>query len=102
MFLKNSIPPSLILNEASGTIRSSSGSNVTPSPLQLGQQPNGELNENNLGSISGTVNPHLGHECVSEYNVSFSFTKTKTLFVLEFLSAVSTASLILVLVSVSL
>ena len=31
-----------------------------PKPLQSGQNPNGELKENNLGSSLGTENPHIG------------------------------------------
>ena len=31
-----------------------------PKPLQSGQYPVGELNENNLGSTLGTEKPHLG------------------------------------------
>ena len=31
------------------------------------------LKENNLGSRGGTLNPHIGHEALSEYRLSFPF-----------------------------
>src|SRR5260370_12084488 len=38
----------------------------TPSPPHFGQAPNGLLNENNRGSISGMVKPEIGQANFSE------------------------------------
>ncbi len=84
-----------------GIIFSSSGSNVTPKPLQLGHAPIGELNENSLGSISGIENPQTLQAWASEYVISLSLIKTTTSWVEETFNAVSTASLILERVSLS-
>lgn len=58
------IAPSLIDNLLSGTIKVGSADIFIPIPLQSWQAPKGLLNENNLGSKGGTVNPHIGQlEC---------------------------------------
>ena len=41
-----------------------------PSPSQAGQAPNGLLNENSRGSISGIVNPDTGQANLAEKIVS--------------------------------
>ena len=41
-----------------------------PSPSQAGQAPNGLLNENSRGSISGIVNPETGQANFAEKIVS--------------------------------
>ena len=37
-----------------------------PKPSQVGQAPNGLLNENKRGSNSPTARSHSGHECLAE------------------------------------
>ena len=49
-----------------------SASRFMPKPLQSGQKPKGELNENKRGSTLGTEKPHLGHVCLSDNNLSSS------------------------------
>src|SRR5699024_11766545 len=44
----------------SGTTKSKSTSNFVPNPSQVGQAPNGLLNENSLGSNSSIENPQIG------------------------------------------
>jgi len=50
--------------------RSGSTTIRTPRPSQVGQAPNGELNENSRGSISGRLTPHVVHAKCSEYRRS--------------------------------
>ncbi len=50
----------------SGTTRRSSKKSSTPNPSQFGHAPKGALKENNLGSISGIVNPETGQANFSE------------------------------------
>src|SRR5438270_13284888 len=50
----------------SGTTRSASIRCSTPKPPQAGQAPNGLLNENSRGSISGRLNPDTGQANLSE------------------------------------
>src|SRR5277367_1173612 len=54
----------------SGTIASGSKYNLEPSPSQAGQAPNGLLNENSRGSISGIVKPETGQANFAEKIVS--------------------------------
>jgi hypothetical protein len=49
--------PSRSDSVASGTTRLASILRSVPSPSQTGQAPNGLLNENSRGSISGMVKP---------------------------------------------
>ena len=50
----------------SGITRSASMCCSTPSPPHSGQAPNGLLNENSRGSISGMVKPDTGQANFSE------------------------------------
>ena len=56
----------MIFSVWSGTTSASSKKSSTPSPSQDGQAPNGALNENRRGSISGMVKPLTGQEKFSE------------------------------------
>ena len=60
-----------------GTNKSMSTSCLIPKPLQVGQQPKGELNENNLGSNLGTLKPHSSQAMCSLNNLSSSLVATK-------------------------
>src|SRR5690625_7920629 len=61
----------------SGTTKSKSTSNFVPNPSQVGQAPNGLLNENNLGSISSIEKPQIGHAwCSLNNNSSEPITST--------------------------
>jgi hypothetical protein len=51
---------------SSGTIRLASMARCEPRPSQAGQAPNGLLNENSRGSISGMVKPDTGQANFSE------------------------------------
>src|SRR5579864_8322038 len=62
--------PSLRLKFSSGTTSSGSKNSLVPSPSQAGQAPNGLLNENSRGSISGMVNPETGQANFDEKIVS--------------------------------
>ena len=53
-----------MLKDGLGTIKLGSASLFTPKPLQSGQNPNGELKENSLGSSLGTEKPHIGQVCL--------------------------------------
>ena len=53
-----------------GTSLRISTSLFIPKPLQSGQQPKGELKENNLGSTLGTEKPQIGHVCLSDNSFS--------------------------------
>ena len=44
---------------------------LCPIPSHSSQAPNGELNENNLGSISSIVKPLSGHENFEENKSQF-------------------------------
>jgi hypothetical protein len=54
------IAPFISGSPSSGTISRGSKNSSTPSPSQAGQAPNGALNENSRGSISGMVKPLTG------------------------------------------
>ena len=69
-----------------------------PKPPQAGQQPKGELKENNLGSSLGTVKPHCGQALCSLYKCSSLLIKTRTNPLAQSLAS-STASKILLLLS---
>src|SRR5215216_2437426 len=64
------IAPSTILRFLSGMIRSGSGSICTPKPVQVGQAPCGELNENDRGSMAPNEMPQLGQAKCSEKTYS--------------------------------
>ena len=57
-------------NSGFGTIKCGSASLLIPKPRQSGQNPKGELKENNLGSNLGIENPHSGQVCLSERTLS--------------------------------
>ena len=48
-----------MLNSGFGTNKDGSASLFMPSPLHSGQQPKGELKENNLGSSLGIEKPQI-------------------------------------------
>src|SRR6185436_16367643 len=60
------IAPSLRLLSVSGTTSAASTLSCSPSPSQAGHAPNGLLNENSRGSISGIVNPETGQANLAE------------------------------------
>ena len=60
------IAPRISVSPSSGTISRGSKNSSTPSPSQAGQAPNGALNENSRGSISGMVKPLTGQAKFSE------------------------------------
>ena len=76
------IAPSLSESESSGTTNSSSTSSLVPIPVQSGQAPNGELKENERGSISSKDNPQSWQAMCSENTFSFrgsvAFRSTKS------------------------
>src|SRR5882762_1977423 len=57
---RGKIPPRLMLNFLSGMMESSVISSTTPSPLQVGQAPYGELKEKLLGAGSSYDKPVFG------------------------------------------
>ena len=85
----------------SDTTKFGSTFKLCPIPSHSSQAPKGELNENNLGSISSIVKPLSGHENFEEKvmlssflnflgNVSFSYSTTNNPF--DRFTAVSTLS----------
>src|SRR5699024_3364356 len=60
------IAPSRSDRVSFGTTKFLSTAHFTPRPSQSVHAPNGALNENNLGSSSGKVNPQIGQEKFSE------------------------------------
>ena len=72
--------PSLKDSVTSETMRLGSIFCSVPSPSQTGQAPNGLLNENSRGSISGMVKPEIGSanfsEKISRLAVPSSFAAT--------------------------
>src|SRR5438105_7035110 len=58
--------PRRSVRSLSGMTRSGSMCCSTPSPPHFGQAPNGLLNENSRGSISGMVKPETGQANFSE------------------------------------
>src|SRR5207248_9799759 len=65
-FAHGAIAPLRRVASLSGMISSASIFCSTPSPPQAGQAPNGLLNENSRGSISGIVKPDTGQANFSE------------------------------------
>src|SRR5574344_1201605 len=64
------IAPLRIDRFSSGITKSGDIFNLNPSPSHSEQAPNGELNENKLGSILGTENPETGHAKSCEKRIS--------------------------------
>ena len=98
---QGSIAPSWRLFFGSGTTKFGSTFKLCPIPSHSSHAPYGELNENNLGSISSIVKPLSGQEnfdekvTVSRFlnflgKVSFSYSTTRRPF--ERFTAVSTLS----------
>jgi len=54
--------PCLMLLDRSGITRPGSITSCVPRPVQVGQAPWGELNENDRGSSSSIIVPSYGHE----------------------------------------
>ena len=71
---------------------------LIPNPLQLGQHPKGELNENNLGSSLGIVKPHSLQALCSLKSLSSLPITTKTKPFAQLLAS-STASKTRLLIS---
>ena len=96
--LHGAIAPSASDFDSSGTMSSGSTSSLVPSPVQSGQAPHGELNENERGSSSSKDRSSYRHARCSEYIRSrcWSFsgrsTKSSTTTPPDRPSAVSTES----------
>src|SRR5262252_11054934 len=64
---QGAIAPSASDRDGSGTTSSGSTSILVPSPVQSGQAPHGELNENDRGSSSSNDKSSYRHARCSEY-----------------------------------
>src|SRR5215467_13914064 len=64
---QGAIAPSASDRDGSGTMSSGSTSILVPSPVQSGQAPQGELNENDLGSSSSNERSSYRQARCSEY-----------------------------------
>src|SRR4029077_12258706 len=65
-FAQGEMAPRRSVRSLSGMTRSESMCCSTPSPPHFGQAPNGLLNENSRGSISGIVKAEIGQANFSE------------------------------------
>src|SRR3954447_435217 len=65
--LHGAIAPSASDLDSSGTMSSGSTSSLVPSPVQFGQAPHGELNENERGSSSSNDRSSYRQARCSEY-----------------------------------